>query len=125
MDKPSESENEKTRTSGGWWIVQVFTGGLLILILGLHMIAHHFVAANGIRNFREVLDYVGNPLIFVIEMIFVVVVTIHALLGVRAILFDLGPKPAVAAWINRGLVILGAATIVYGFWLGISLQALK
>ena len=53
-------------SAGAWWIVQAITGLLLILLLGLHMIAHHFVVEGGLRNFEEVIDYVSNPVIFVL-----------------------------------------------------------
>ncbi len=67
------------------------------------------------------LNYVGNPLIFVIEMVFLVVVTYHALIGVRSILFDLGLKPSQEKSVTNLLWIIGVITVAYGIWLAVTL----
>ena len=56
------------------------------------MVAHHFVVdeIGGLRTYQQVLDYIGTPLIFVIEGVFLVVVTVHAMLGLRSVLLDFG-----------------------------------
>lgn len=108
--------------SGSLWLVQAFSGLLLVLILGLHMIAHHFIVEGGLRDYQQVLDYVANPAIFITEMIFVVVATVHALLGVRAIYSDLRPGKGSHRAVNWILAIFGLVTIVYGLWLAVSLQ---
>lgn len=112
----------RSGAAGALWLVQAFTGLLLILVLGLHMVAHHFVVEGGLRNFEEVLAYIGNPVIFAIEIIFLLVVTPHAMLGLRAVLLDLGPSPQTTRIINWGLGIVGVVAIVYGVWLAIALQ---
>ncbi len=108
--------------SGSLWLVQAFTGLLLVFILGTHMIAHHFIVEGGLRDYQQVLDYVANPLVFIIEVTFVIVATIHALLGVRAIMVDLRPSAATVRIINWVLVAVGAVTIGYGLWLALALQ---
>lgn len=108
--------------SGSLWLVQAFTGLLLVFILGTHMIAHHFIVEGGLRDYQQVLDYVANPLVFIIEVTFVIVATIHALLGVRAIIVDLRPSAATVRVLNWVLVAVGAVTIGYGLWLALALQ---
>jgi succinate dehydrogenase / fumarate reductase membrane anchor subunit len=111
-------------SAGAWWIVQAITGLLLILLLGLHMIAHHFVVEGGLRNFDEVIEYISNPIIFVLEVLFLIVVTPHAMLGLQSILMDLGPSAKAERnirWIVRILTVL---IIIYGVWLAIALQQL-
>jgi succinate dehydrogenase hydrophobic anchor subunit len=103
--------------AGAVWLVQAFSGLLLVALLLLHMIAHHFVVEGGLRNFQEVVAYVSNPAIFVITILFLVVVTIHALLGLRAIIIDLGPSPGMLRAVNWLFALLGVATVVYGIWL--------
>jgi len=115
---------QKTGSAGVWWLVQALTGALLIAVLTLHMVAHHFVVEGGLRTYQQVLAYVANPLIFAVEIAFVVVATVHAMLGVRAILFDLGPGPRLRDTINFGLGLLGVVTISYGLWLALAFQAL-
>lgn len=112
----------KRDRSGSLWLVQAFSGLLLVLILGLHMIAHHFVVEGGLRNFQQVLDYISNPFIFATEVLFVIVATVHALLGVRAIFIDLRPSAGALRAVNWILTIVGLATIAYGIWLAVALQ---
>ena len=119
-------QKAKTRrdSAGAWWIVQAITGLLLILLLGLHMIAHHFIVEGGLRTFDQVIEYISNPVIFILEVLFLIVVTPHAMLGLQSILMDLGPSAKAERnirWIVRILTIL---IIVYGVWLAIALQNL-
>jgi succinate dehydrogenase hydrophobic anchor subunit len=108
--------------SGSLWLVQAFSGLLLVFILGAHMIAHHFIVEGGLRNYQQVLEYVANPVVFVIEVLFVILAVVHGLLGVRAIITDLRPSAGTLRAVNWGLVLFGAAAIGYGLWLAVALQ---
>lgn len=114
----------KRDRSGSLWILQAFSGLLLVAILGTHMIAHHFIVEGGLRNYEQVMAYVSNPIVFAIEVLFVVFGVAHALLGVRAIITDLRPSPGALRAINWVLVIVGVLTIGYGLYLAIALQQL-
>jgi succinate dehydrogenase hydrophobic anchor subunit len=117
-------EPKTGQRAGGIWLLQVISGALLILVLGLHMIANHFVVQGGLRDFADVIAYISNPLIFVIELVFLVVVTTHAALGLRAILNDLGPSPSTARAIDWLLIIVGIGAVGYGVFLALSLQGM-
>ena len=108
--------------SGSLWLVQAFSGLLLVFILGAHMIAHHFIVEGGLRDYQQVLAYVANPFVFIIELAFVIFATVHALLGVRAILIDLRPSAGTLRVINWVLIVVGAVAIGYGLWLALALQ---
>jgi succinate dehydrogenase hydrophobic anchor subunit len=110
--------------AGALWLVQAFSGILLIALLGLHMVAHHFVVEGGLRNYEQVIDYISNPVIFVLEVVFLLTVTAHAMLGVRAILLDLGPGPGAQRAINVGITVVGVVAAGYGIWLAVALQGL-
>ncbi len=113
MENPFER-----RSIESWsWFWQAITGIGLVVLVGLHMIAHHFVVKEGIRDYADVVDYLRNPIIVVSEFLLLVVVTSHALLGVRAILFDLGLRDRAERWIDRALGALGVLTVGYGMWL--------
>ncbi len=110
--------------AGTVWIFQAISGLLLIFLLGLHMIAHHFVAEGGLRNFQDVIAYISNPIIFVLEVLFLIVVTPHAMLGMQGIVMDLGPSEGatrIITWIFRILTLL---IMAYGIWLAVALQGL-
>ena len=110
-------------TRGGWlWLIQAFSGLLLIFLLGLHMIANHFVVEGGLRTYADVVAYLSNPIIFVWEIVFLIVVTLHAALGVRAVLLDLGPSARAERVINWGLALLSVVAIAYGVWLTLLIQ---
>jgi succinate dehydrogenase hydrophobic anchor subunit len=121
MDLPAEKSG---RAAGGLWLIQVLSGGLLVIVLGLHMYAHHFVVEGGLRTYADVLDYIADPLIFWLEVVFLIVVTIHAVLGIRAILFDLDPGDGARQAINVILTIVGIGTVGYGIWLAVTLQSM-
>jgi succinate dehydrogenase hydrophobic anchor subunit len=112
------------RTARAWrWTVG--SGVALVVLAAVHMVAQHFVVngEGGLRTYQQVLDYIANPIIFVLECGFLFAVTIHALLGVRGILLDLDPGPRVRRWIDPGLWALGTITVAWGLVLLITLAS--
>ena len=100
-----------------WWTV--ITGAALLALLVVHMVAHHFVVeeVGGLRSYQQVLEYLSDPLIFTIECFFLIVVTVHALMGLRSVLLDMGFGARGRRRIDAGLWALGIATVAYGFFL--------
>lgn len=94
------------------WIGQAVSGILLIIIVLLHMIFHHF--QEGLLSVNQVIAHVSNPAIFILELIFVFVVTYHALVGIRAVIFDLQLSDAARRRISTALTVLGVVTVIYG-----------
>jgi succinate dehydrogenase / fumarate reductase cytochrome b subunit len=99
------------------WVLQALTGIAVLGLVTLHMIANHFVVPEGLRDFAGVVAYLSSPLIVLLELSFLVTVTWHALLGVRAVLFDFGFSPRVERAITRVLAVVGVLTVGYGLWL--------
>jgi succinate dehydrogenase / fumarate reductase, membrane anchor subunit len=98
------------------WLLQAVTGAAVLVLVTIHMVANHFVVPEGLRNFAQVVDYLSSPVIVVIEVLFLVTVTWHGLLGLRAVLFDFGFRPAVERRITRILAVVGVLTVGYGLW---------
>lgn len=113
------SIEEKRRS--GVWVWQALTGVVLVILLSLHMIVHHFVVEGGLRTYEQVLDYVGNPLVVAVEILFLVTVTYHAMLGVRAILFDLNLSDRQKALVTQALTVLGVVVVAWGVFLALAL----
>jgi len=113
MDNPFVREPK----SASSWLWQVFTGVALVILLGLHFVANHFVARGGLRDFADVVSYLRTPIILVLEVLFLIFVTAHALLGVRGILLDLGLSDRVAKRLSQALTVAGILTVGYGLWL--------
>jgi succinate dehydrogenase hydrophobic anchor subunit len=98
------------------WKATAGSGAALLVLVTVHMIAHHFVVAEvgGLRTYAQVLDYIANPVMFVIEILFLGVVTTHAMLGLRSVLFDFGLSVRAKRMVARGLLVLGIVTVGYG-----------
>jgi len=98
------------------WRWTALSGVALLVLVTVHMLANHLVVeqVGGLRTYRQVLEYIGNPVIFVIESLFLIVVTAHAMLGLRSVLLDFGLSPATKHVLDRGLVALGVITVAYG-----------
>jgi succinate dehydrogenase cytochrome b556 subunit len=112
-----EKQLTRERASSWSWILQAFTGVMLVVLLGLHMVVQHFVVEGGLRDYQQVVEYLSNPFVFLLEISFLIVVTWHALLGVRAIILDLGLKPAAERKATATMWIVGVITVAYGIWL--------
>lgn len=99
------------------WRWTAITGVSLLVLVTIHMVAHHFVVeeVGGLRTYQHVLDYISTPIIFAIEGVFLVVVTAHAMLGLRSVLLDFGLSERRRRLLERGLVVLGVVTVAYGF----------
>jgi succinate dehydrogenase / fumarate reductase membrane anchor subunit len=107
-----------------WWTT-VGTGAALVVLALVHMTAHHFIVdePGGLRTYEQILDYIANPVILVIEALFLVTVTIHAMLGLRSVLLDLNLGERGRRLVERGLRLLGSATLVYGLFLLVMLAS--
>jgi succinate dehydrogenase hydrophobic anchor subunit len=116
VESGSETREPQRRSGTRAWRATALSGVAVLVLVTVHMVAHHFVVeeVGGLRTYRQVLDYVGNPVIVVLESLFLVVVTWHGLLGLRSVLFDLGLSEAARRRVSRGLAALGVGTVAYG-----------
>jgi succinate dehydrogenase hydrophobic anchor subunit len=104
-------DNSKSR----WlWMLQATSGTALVLLLGVHWIAQHYLASGGLRSYVEVANYLKQPLALTLEIGFLITVSGHALLGVRAILLDLNLKPELQQSLDISLWLVGIFTVLYG-----------
>lgn len=115
-----EDKNAKRRGSLGW-ILQAGSGVFLLALLGLHMIMQHYVVEGGMRDYNEVIEYMAKPALMLLEVLFLIFVTYHALVGLRSIIFDLGLKEKTQKIVTNVLWVIGVATVIYGIWLALHL----
>jgi succinate dehydrogenase / fumarate reductase membrane anchor subunit len=113
-DRPAAPEVVPGPRHAPPFVGQVVSGAALIVLLGLHMIAQHFVVPTGLRYFDDVVEWLGNPVVIVLEVAFLLFVTYHALIGVRSIIFDFGFSRRTQQVITNVLWIVGIVTVVYG-----------
>lgn len=113
MDNPFAQEPKASSS----WLWQVITGVGLLFLLGFHLIAQHFIVKGGLRNFTDVVTYLRNPLVLVFEVLFLICVASHAMLGVRAMLLDFGLSERAERRVSQALTVVGIATVAYGLFI--------
>lgn len=103
------------------WLVKIVTGPLLVLILALHLTVNHYLgsAHSGLMTYDDIIAYFRNPLIPAIEILFVITVVTHSLIGMRGIVLDMNPPRSLVALINWAFGLLGLFAIGYGIWLAL------
>ncbi len=103
---------------GSWlWLIKAATGGLIVIILGVHFIVNHMIGATSLLTYDQIVAYYKIPIIPIMEIIFLILVVSHSLIGLRGILLDLKPSQPVLKVIDWLFTALGVVSVVYGIWL--------
>ncbi|MCE1255196.1 MAG: hypothetical protein LWX83_16815 [Anaerolineae bacterium] len=103
---------------GMWlWLAKIVSGGLIFFFLLLHFVVNHLVAIGGLLKWADVVQYYLNPVIPVVEGLFLIFVVSHALMGLRSVILDLKPTRALLKVLDGLFVIIGIVAVVYGIWL--------
>lgn len=127
MSQPAFSSSFSRRPGENtWlWLTKIITGPLLLLILGLHLTVNHYLGStsSGLMTYEDVIRYFQNPIIVGIEILFLVTVVTHSLIGLRGILLDLHPSRKVLEISMWLLTIIGIAAVVYGIWLALTIAS--
>ncbi len=114
----------KPREGALLWTIKILGGLLIIVFLGIHFIINHLVAPEGLLNYEQVLNYYQNPLIPLMEIVFLVFVIGHSLLGLRSIILDLNPTARLLKILDILFIIIGGVGIIYGTWLALFIARL-
>ncbi len=107
----------RAREGMGLWLYKIVAGGLIVLLLGLHFIVNHLVAPGGLLTWADVVAYYQNPIIPIIEVLFLIFVVSHALIGTRSIILDLNPSARVLRALDAAFWAIGVLSVGYGIWL--------
>lgn len=107
----------KSREGAWLWMFKIAAGIFIVVLLAVHFIVNHLAAPNGLLSYDDVLRYYQVPIVPVMEVIFLVFVVAHALVGLRSIVLDLNPSDGVLRWVDRIFILAGAGFITYGTWL--------
>lgn len=119
-----QTESLPRGSERGWlWLLKVASGALIIILIGVHFVVNHFVAEGGLLTYADVIRYYQNPLIPLMEIIFLVCVVSHSLIGLRGIVLDLHPSPGVLRVVDRVFILFGAGAIIYGIWLALAIAS--
>lgn len=100
------------------WLVKIITGPILLVVAITHLIVNHYIGSlGGLQTYSDVVAYYKSGLILAMEVIFLLTVLIHSLIGLRGVLLDLRPGAAALRFVNWAFVLLGLGFAVYGIWL--------
>ncbi len=101
------------------WLIKIITGPLLVLVLLLHFIVNHYLGSlsSGLMTYADVIRYYQNPIIPAIEILFLITVVTHCLIGLRGIILDMNPSRIILNIVTWLLVLLGVSSVGYGIWL--------
>ncbi len=116
-----ETTHPQPRENYLLWLIKILSGAVVIIVLGIHLVVNHLVAPGGLLTYADVIQYYQNPIIPAMEILFLIVVVSHALIGMRSILLDLHPSRSLMKLIDPALIFIGGVSIVYGIWLVLTL----
>jgi succinate dehydrogenase / fumarate reductase membrane anchor subunit len=122
----ADSRNISAPKSGEntWiWLIKIVTGPLLVILLLVHFIVNHFIGQNGLLTYADVVAYYKNPLIPIMEILFLASVVTHSLTGLRGIFLDLKPSRSLLKIADWVFVIVGVVAVVYGAWLALTIAS--
>jgi succinate dehydrogenase hydrophobic anchor subunit len=103
---------------GTWlWLAKIFAGLLIVIVLSIHYVVNHILAPGGLLSYADVIRYYNYPLVPLMEVIFLILVVFHALVGTRSIILDLNPSTKILGILNWVFIIMGGFAIIYGTWL--------
>ena len=108
------------------WLIKIATGPLLVLVIILHFTVNHYMGSmsSGLMTYDDIIAYYQNPIIPIIEIVFLATVVTHSLIGLRGIILDMNPSRKVLSIVNWLLVILGVFSVGYGIWLVFAIASL-
>lgn len=99
------------------WLYKLLSGPFILILILIHFVVNHAVAATGLLGYKDVLAYYQVWIVPIMEIIFLALVVSHSLLGLRSIVLDLHPGRGLLTAINWLFLIVGIASFVYGTWL--------
>ena len=107
------------------WLIKIVTGPLLVLLLVLHLIVNLYLGSlpSGLMTYEDIVKYFQNPIIPAIEILFLVTVVTHSLIGLRGIILDMNPSRRVLSAVTWFLTLLGVTSVSYGIWLALTIAS--
>jgi succinate dehydrogenase / fumarate reductase membrane anchor subunit len=103
---------------GAWlWLIKILSGVLVFTLLMVHLIVNHFTAEEALLGYDEVVAYLSNPWIALMEISFLIIVVTHALVGTRSVILDLKPARPLLRALDWLFVVVGVVSIGFGIWL--------
>jgi succinate dehydrogenase / fumarate reductase membrane anchor subunit len=126
LSSPLSSSGPRPGENTWLWLIKIVTGPLLLILLILHLTVNHYLGSteSGLMTHNDVVKYFQRPIIPAIEVLFLITVVTHSLIGLRGIILDMNPSRAVLRVVTWFLVIFGVSSVSYGVWLALKIATL-
>ena len=107
------------------WLVKMVTGPLLTLVFILHLAVNHYMGSlpSGLMTYQDIVHYYQNPIIPAIEILFLITVVTHSLIGLRGIILDMNPSRQILTLVNWLFSLFGVFSVLYGIWLALAIAS--
>jgi succinate dehydrogenase hydrophobic anchor subunit len=105
------------------WLIQALTGTFLIAFLGVHLVAQHFLAPGGLRDYEAVVAYLREPLALAAELGLLLSVIVHACVGMRSAMVDVVSDGTRLRLASVAIGAVGTLVAVYALWVTVSVIA--
>ena len=110
-----------------YWTWHIFTGIIILVLLGIHMITMHLDAILGWFNAVEGeaiswANITARAKLAIYAFFYIALLAAalyHGLYGFRTILFELGPKQGTQKFINILFIVIGICLFAFGSWVAI------
>jgi succinate dehydrogenase / fumarate reductase cytochrome b subunit len=108
----SEGEARQPEAESWGWVLQRFTGVLLLVFLGGHLWVEHFLHVGQLIRYRAVVVRLSRWLYAFLDFGLLAAVVYHGLNGLRRVLLE--RFPGARRWIGAALLALGLLTWAWG-----------
>lgn len=121
------SRGRKVRISNGsiGRMFQAVSGLFLIFFLGVHLYFAHIDFGHPIQFFNSVIENMHNPWWLAFFIVFVWVISYHAVNGLGGIIKDLNISKKGKTYVNYAMVALYIFTVIYGTILAILVSGIN
>ena len=111
------------------WLLQLITGILIAVLLGIHMVVLHLDAVLGFfgaeatepTSWKAMVDRAGQGAWVGLYIALLAFALYHGLNGLRNIVLELAPSPRVSRWVTSFVIALGIVGFIWGAYVPIAL----
>ena len=106
------------------WVMQRFTGVILVILIGLHMLVVHFIPLGfsfaeqfGVASYQATYQRLAGGWFFAIDWTLLVLALYHGLNGARMVVLDFSPGPKLNLAFSILFTLIFVVLAVYGTWI--------
>jgi len=113
-DARKRSYGTRDRLTTVKWFLQASSGMFLVFFMAVHLYVAHINGGSPIELFDSIVRNLSNPWWLAFFLVFVWIITYHALNGVKGIVYDMGISRRMKRYVSYTFIGIYLATVVYG-----------